>query len=297
MAKHEEMMATTDHDPLTETFGQEFDFPDSDSFTFIDSTQLSTTKSVNELSGKTTASNSDLPSLISSAASNYMTERRSLPHSPSIPPIALRMGHDSHDEMDQSAPMSLQGLEAFRPDSQNGRASELAPPATPPSCGCLKFKVTMLEELGSQTVGAAFDEVLSMHRSYLARCWSALCCHTCMAKSESVMLLVLVYERLVEFCSSTVSMCLKVHRPLSMAGSAGNYGARRVFLGHYEIESDEEFRSVMMALMIHQVNVLGKQLLKIKRLASVTLQRQQLSKVLLCERKMVALMERLKSEG
>jgi hypothetical protein len=293
------MMAATGHDPLAETFGFEFDFPDPDSFTFVNSTQLSTPKSANELSGKTTSSNSDagLPSLISSAASTYMSDRWDLRHSPSIPPMAWRMGHDDIDEMDRSAPLSLQGPDTFRPDTRNGRASESAPPATPPSCGCLRFKVTMLEELGSQTVGEAFDEVLSMHKSYLARCRSALCCNTCMAKSESVMLLVLVYERLVEFCSSMVGVCLKIHRPSSMSGSAGSYGARRVSVGRYQIDCDEELRSVMMALTIYQVNVLGKQLLKIRKPASVTLQRQQLSKVLLCERKMVALMRRLKPEG
>ena len=292
-------MAAAGHDPLAETFGYEFDFPDPDSLTFVNSTQLLTPKSASKSSGKTTSFNSDadLPSLISSAASTYMSDRWGMQHSPSILPMAWQMEHDDIDEMDRPAPLSLQEPNTFLPDTRYGHASESAPPATPPSCGCSRFQVTMLEELGSQTVGEAFDEVLSMHKSYLARCRSALCCNTCMAKSESVMLLVLVYERLVEFCSSMVGACLKIHRPSSMSGSAGSYGARRVAVGRYQIDSDEELGSVMMALTIYQVNVLGNQLLKIRKPASVTLQRQQLSKVLFCERKVVALMRRLKPEG
>jgi hypothetical protein len=84
------MMAANGHDPLAETFGYEFDLRDPDFFTFVNSTQFSTPKSANKLSGKKPSSNSDadLPSLISSAASTYILDRWDLQHSPSIPPMA-----------------------------------------------------------------------------------------------------------------------------------------------------------------------------------------------------------------
>ncbi|KAI4098738.1 MAG: hypothetical protein L6R37_006327 [Teloschistes peruensis] len=163
-----------------------------------------------------------------------------------------------------------------------------------PSCDCLVVKVSLLEELGSYKVDVALNEGLATHKCCLVKSASVLDCKVCMSKSESVMLLVLVYERLVSFCEMVTDSCLK-HRTHSRSrASSPNLDRPPLMIGNYMVDKDEEWDSLLGALTLTQVKMLGRQLLALRRPASTVLQGSQILKLSACERKMRALIELLK---
>ena len=166
----------------------------------------------------------------------------------------------------------------------------------PQTCECLGIKVGMLEEFSSQNMNGPVDKILEWHRSCVTRCKVALSCGDCLNKPESVLLLVLVFERLVDFCATMVEVCLERCGEHSLAAWTMSTG-ERVSVGQYQVDDEEEIGSVVMTLALFQAKSLGRQLLRLRIPASVMLRGSQMHKLLICERKMSALVEKLKARA
>lgn len=156
----------------------------------------------------------------------------------------------------------------------------LSPPDDSPTrCQCLWTIEVSLEELERKqhiVDPAALDSILALQKKALAGGYSVLDCSTCVSRSEYVLLLGLTTERLVTLCESAVSMYLEEvqRRSSSRTSPDRKYQSRtssgesiKTFLGRYEIESLEEWSSLMRVLIVIQLRNLLTLLAGIKKAA------------------------------
>lgn len=172
-------------------------------------------------------------------------------------------------------PRAPEGLESVL---GNGSKSLRPSGNSPTRCECLRTIEVLFEELERKkhTIDpAALDSILASQKKALVRCNSVLSCSTCAARSEYILLLGLITERLATLCESTVSLYLKeVQRRSSFRTSSnGKHHSRtsseetnKVFLGRYEIESPEEWSSLIRVLIVIQIRNLRILLGDTKRL-------------------------------
>ena len=285
---------------LLEGLESEFDLVDGGIFDAIPTLNLYTPKSSNESSGNIEKLDmvhdmGFLPRTAQSEAARTRNWDMSPPPSATVTQSSRDMSLEHSEWLLSSPSFHLDPSASERPLQPINRQTFTKPPATPLSCACLVTKVSLLEQLGSHPVDDSLDEVLAVHKTCLGKCWSVLGCGLCMSKSESVMLLVLVYERLVAFCEAVTDAYLdrRVHA-LSRLNSSVPEPPRLAF-GKYPIDKDEEWDCLTGALTLYQVKVLGRQLLAIRKPASTLLRGGQISKLLTCERRMRALAERLRA--
>ena len=300
-----EDIVTSQQRSLMEELESDLDLADGSIFDVIPSFDPYTPKSFHGSSGSAAKADVDHEmGFVSGTAQNEMVSSHNWHVSPppSVPLINTQMPHDMSG---CDSDYFLRSPSSEGPSAAEKALQPIAPikrqtisnlPAKQLSCTCLVTKVSLLEELGSQKVDRSLHEVLATHKDYTMKCWSVLECQVCMSKSESVMLLVLVYERLVDFCESMADAYLKDHAPPRSGLTSPGPERARLTVGKYAIDKDEEYDCLMGALTLHQVKVLGRQLFAIRRPASILLRGGQISKLLTCERKMRALAERLRSQ-
>lgn len=212
--------------------------------------------------------------------------------------ISRNISRDGSDDVVWSPSPSLESSntgKVIRRRSGTNRENSHNPPAKVAACECLIITVSLLEELGSQKVDLSLNEGLATHKGCLAKSISVLECQTCMSKSESVMLLVMVYERLVSFCETLTDTYLKRQNHLRSTASSPALDRLRLKVGKYELDKGEEWDCVLGALTLFQVKTLGRQLLAMRKPASIVLRSSQISKLFTCERRMRALVELLRS--
>ncbi|KAL8737126.1 MAG: hypothetical protein Q9181_001997 [Wetmoreana brouardii] len=207
--------------------------------------------------------------------------------------LSRNMSRDDND-YDMWSPSS--NFEFSNPEKAINRQTSHNPATKAAACNCLVIKVSLLEELGSHKVDTSLNEGLATHKGCLMKCSSVLDCQNCMSKSESVMLLVLVYERLVSFCETVTDTYLKRQTHVRSGISSPDPERPRLAVGKYSIDKDGEWDCLLGALTLYQVKTLGKQLLAMRKPASIVLRGSKLSKLLACERKMRALVELLQSQ-
>ena len=122
-------------------------------------------------------------------------------------------------------------------------------------CQCLETVGTLFEKLDVKSHTeelATLDSILVKQKEALGRCGSVLNCAPCMARPEYILLLGLITENLTSHCELTVSkyLCEAQSRhgdTLSGHGQVADTG--KVFLGKYEIDSAEEWSSLIRVLI------------------------------------------------
>ena len=153
------------------------------------------------------------------------------------------------------------------------------PDNSPTRCQYLWTIEVSLEELERKkhiVDPAALDSILALQKKALAGGYTVLDCSTCVSRSEYILLLGLTTERLVTLCESAVSMYLEEvqRRSSSRTSPDCKYRSRtssgepiKVFLGRYEIESLEEWSSIIRVIIVIQLQNLLTLLAGIKKAA------------------------------
>ena len=201
----------------------------------------------------------------------------------------------------------LSPLQGGREMPLGNESKILAPPDEPSTrCRCLQVIQALLDDFESKAHlidPAVLDCMLAWQKKALARCNLVLSCSTCVARSEYILLLGLIAERLATLCESTVSSYLKEVQRRCSHGSRldAKLGSRtsseepnNVFLGRYEVESPEEWSSLMRVLIVLQLQSVRDLLIGMKKVASAGTNKTQLPMVQATERRVGSLIHKLR---
>lgn len=170
-------------------------------------------------------------------------------------------------------------------------------------CQCLHtvgLLMTGLEARSLLVDSDTLDSKLASQRVFLSRCNSVLGCEACSARPEYLMLLGLLTQNLTNFCEATVDKYLDEVRshsktPGTIRSPSSSESSNRANLGSYEVESSEEWSTLMKVLIILQLQSLQTLLRGMKK-ASHLESNAMLPKVewpCPTERRVVALVQRL----
>ena len=188
----------------------------------------------------------------------------------------------------------------------NKSMTKAPPEGSPARCQCLLTIGALLEGFERENNPldpAALDSILASHKEALARCNVILNCSTCTARSESMLLLGLITERLVTFFESTVSSYLEqVHRLYGFRVSSNGRPQPRepldesskIFLGHYKIECPEEWSTLIQVLLVLQLRGLQVLLEGMKKAAAAGISATQLPMADSNERRVAHLVQKLR---
>ena len=188
-----------------------------------------------------------------------------------------------------------------------GHGSNTLPPSDDSltRCQCLRLIEVLLEDLERKKYlddPAALDSILAWQKRALAHCSTVLRCSACGSRSEYILLLGLITERLATLCESTASLYLKELRCRSSLRkiSNGRHHSRTlseesstVFFGRYEIESTEEWSSLIRVLIILQLRSLRSLLGNLKIAATAGTNATQLPMMQATERRVGNLIQKL----
>lgn len=181
-----------------------------------------------------------------------------------------------------------------------------APEGSPARCQCLLTIGALLEGFERKhhlLDPAALDSILASHKEALARCNVILSCSTCTARAESMLLLGMITERLVTLYESTVSSYLEqVDRRYSFRVSSNSMPqtgepldeSNKIFLGHYKVESPEEWSSLIQVLLVLQLRELRLLLDGMKKAAAAGKNATQLPMADATERRVARLVQKLR---
>ncbi len=145
----------------------------------------------------------------------------------------------------------------------------ISSPDPPATCRCLQTVISVLEELENESDlidSSGLDSVLAFHKEALAQCRVLLRCVACMARLEYPLLLVLVCEKLVNFCEKMVNEHLRRRRGqvefLAGKNSSGNgnlgmaHHQQKLSVGKYGVDLPVEFDCILKVLMALQLKAL-----------------------------------------
>ena len=194
------------------------------------------------------------------------------------------------------------------PKRELGHGSNTLPPSSDSltRCQCLRLIEVLLQDLERKKDledPAALDLILAWQKSALAQCSTVLRCSACGSRPEYILLLGLITERLATLCESMVSLYLKELRCRSSLRkfSNGRHHSRTlseesitVFFGRYEIESKEEWSSLIRVLMIFQLRSLRSLLGNLKIAATAGTNTTQLPMMQATERRVGNLTQKLR---
>ena len=149
----------------------------------------------------------------------------------------------------------------------------------------------------------AIHSIMASQKETLSRCNSVLSCSTCVARSEYTLLLGLITQRLATSCEFTVAVYLEeVQRRYRFRSAPKNeYHSRtslehsqHLFLGHYEIDSLEEWSSLLRVLIVLQLRGLLNFLGEMKNIAVTGSNATQLPVLQATERRVGILIQKLR---
>ena len=192
-------------------------------------------------------------------------------------------------------------------DAVDSKSMATAPPAVPSArCQCLLMVGALLEEFETKKRlldPATLDSILASHKEALTRCNVILSCSTCTARSEHMLLLGMITERLVALYESTISLYLEqVQRHYSFGVSSNSMPqpqgpldeSNKIFLGHYKVDSPEEWSSLIQVLLVLQLRGLWGLLEGMKKAVAGGKSATQLPMVDTCERRVARLVQKLR---
>ena len=147
-------------------------------------------------------------------------------------------------------------------------------------CLCLQTVVPLLEELEDRANSVdpqALTSILAWKKEARNHCEAMLRCTCCTARSDYMMLLAVVCDKLVTLCEKVV------HRYLSSTGQrlsdqkSGVTSQHKLFVGDYEVDTPGEWMYIMRVLIMLQLGSMGTLLGKMKSIASTALRGTQLT--------------------
>ena len=176
----------------------------------------------------------------------------------------------------------------------------------PTRCLCLWTIRVLLEELeknNNPADPAALDTNLSSQKQALARCKTILKCSTCVARSEYILILGLIAQRLVTSYEASVSVYMQgLQRRSSIRVESNGIGrsqirseeSEKVFLGHYEIDSPEEWSSLIRVIICLQLREFQTLLADMKDAAADGPKAAEMPVVRATERRIASLIYKLR---
>ena len=222
----------------------------------------------------------------------------------------LLASHSSHQPYPSSSSSKQQQQQQQQQQWPRRHPSSLFPPSGEPSatdhpCKCLHEVSTLISELEQHRSAAvsgtaSFDYLLASHREALSLLRGLLCCSTCRARSEFLVLLSVVCEKATTLCEVMLSLqrppadtfrpptskadplstglspthrqqgipdqqdTADKHAPLArqdegrgrsgmLAPYSTNEEAAKAFLGHYEVNTPEDWQLLMDVLLTSQL--------------------------------------------
>lgn len=159
----------------------------------------------------------------------------------------------------------------------------------------IAFLLEQLENKSSSIESTALDSALASHKEALNHCNAMLRCAKCTARSENMMLLAFVCEKLVTLCEKVLGNYTGQPRPGDeflkrqgdgMASEGGGTGCcAKVLFGEYGVDLPLEWDCLIRVLIILQLKSLGNLLARIKMMASSAVRGAQLSVLLAAKRR------------
>ncbi|KAF4536462.1 C6 zinc finger domain containing protein [Lasiodiplodia theobromae] len=147
-----------------------------------------------------------------------------------------------------------------------------------PVCGCLATLVELLEELDTPA-RPTLDAALASHKLFLKRALRVLHCSSCHSRSEHLVLLTRVCDKLVRLCERIVLSYLQADSSSMTLTSSSpptpDYfpypPTESLFLGCYETDASE-WGSLVCVILSLQLRSLGSLLAGVRRSASLAQQ-------------------------
>lgn len=132
-------------------------------------------------------------------------------------------------------------------------------------CQCLRNIGMMLIELEAKSLvveNGTLDSMLASQKEFLSRCHSILDCQNCSMRAEYILLLGLLAQNLTNLCENTVNKYLDaVQRPsdshetgdATIPSPSLSETSNKVYLGQYEVDSPQEWHTLMKVLIVMQL--------------------------------------------
>jgi len=123
----------------------------------------------------------------------------------------------------------------------------------------------MLIELEAKSLvveDGTLDSMLASQKEFLSRCKSILDCQYCSMRAEYILLLGLLAQNLTNLCETTVNKYLdEVRRPCEThkildatnPSPPSSETSNKVYLGQYEVESPQEWHTLIKVLIVMQL--------------------------------------------
>ncbi|MCJ1269634.1 hypothetical protein MMC22_009526 [Lobaria immixta] len=179
----------------------------------------------------------------------------------------------------------------------------LSPSHAQGRCQCLQVMVSRLEELENRknTIDSnALDSVLVTHKEALSNCSTMLQCTHCSPRSENMMLLALVCEKLVALSEKLVNKYLQQAKPAQSPGAsrkqsinigacdelARNIQSAQICYGAYNVDAGLGFQYVTRILILLELRSLKSFMADMKSTASSAIRGAQLAVLQAAQRRL-----------
>ncbi|KAF7181114.1 hypothetical protein CNMCM7691_000243 [Aspergillus felis] len=140
------------------------------------------------------------------------------------------------------------------------------------SCSCLNSAVFLLDELESPhhdgTGELGLDSILSIYQEVLLLCKRMINCDACRRKSENMMVLTMVLERLAILCGEAIDAFI-ARREANVPGPVAMMEKQPLVLGEYAIEG-ADYEVMMGMLVTRRLSELESLLARMKMIRSLT---------------------------
>jgi uncharacterized coiled-coil protein SlyX len=141
------------------------------------------------------------------------------------------------------------------------------------SCSCLNSAVFLLDELESPHHDGGpgeqgLDSILSIYQEVLLLCKRMINCDACRRKSENMMVLTMVLERLAILCGEVIDAFI-AQREANGPGDPTTMEKQPLVLGGYEIERGD-YEVMMGTLVARRLSELESLLARMKMISSLT---------------------------
>jgi hypothetical protein len=187
------------------------------------------------------------------------------------------------------------------------------------NCDCLQLVVFLLEDLETKSNYSEndhLDSILAFHKEALNQCATMVLCSNCTSRSENMMLLAIVCQKLTSLCETIVikyqqqSLAPSQHvtespsarKPggsyfsndnRSRSGSTTKYRSH-IFFGDYEIDSCIEWDCMIRSLIVLQLRSLRDFLTRMKMVATSKLRGAQLKTIEAAEKRLGSVLQILR---
>jgi hypothetical protein len=222
---------------------------------------------------------------------------------------STQSSHLQSDSLPTQKSRDHRKMQTFTLPDTASRDSDSLPKTT--SCGCLQLVVSLLGDLETKSnypENDRLDSILAFHKEALKQCTTMLLCSHCTSRSENMMLLAIVGQKLASLCETIVikhqQQSLSPSQPITESSSSNKPGGispgsttkyrGQVFFGDYEVDDCFEWECLIRSLIMLQLRSLRYFLSRMKMVAFSTLTGTQLKTIEAAERRLGNVLEILR---